>query len=143
MGVLFFANGTDETSHLLLAEIELVVKTTEIEIFRTTENLKSRLYRFIHNLEVAVLLASSRKELQYIVSIRDLFGDIRIILILPDRERDTISQGHKLYPRFLSYVDSNFADVAAVLAKMLKNMESKRVHPLNYRKEVKKYGKIS
>ncbi len=54
-------------------------------------------------------------------SMKDLIGDIRIILILPDTEGDTISLGHKLYPRFASYADGNFKDVAAVLEKMLGN----------------------
>ena len=128
MGILFYANGAAEASHLLLAEIESVVKATDIEIFRTAGDLNSRLRQFRCNLEVAVLMASSRKELQHLVSLQDLFGDIRIILILPDSDRDTISQGHKLYPRFLSYVDGNFADVAAVLAKMLRKVESNNLN---------------
>jgi len=91
IGILFYANGAEETSRSLLAEIEYVVKATEIEISRTAEDLTSRLCQFKCNLEVAVLMASSRKELRDLISIQDLFGDIRIILILPDRDRDIIS----------------------------------------------------
>ena len=131
MGILFYTNGVDEDSHLLLAEIESVAKTPDIEIFRTTEDLTSRLRQFRHNLEVAVLMASSLKDLQYLVSIQNLFGDIRIILILPDRDQETVSLGHKLYPRFLSYIDGNFADVAAVLTKMLRRAETYKMNLIN------------
>ncbi|MCJ7779472.1 MAG: hypothetical protein MUQ27_01475, partial [Acidimicrobiia bacterium] len=47
--------------------------------------------------------------------IRDLLDRIRIILILPDRNKDTINKGHTLFPRFLTYVDGNFDWVTAVL----------------------------
>jgi hypothetical protein len=49
-----------------------------------------------------------------------LFGNIKIVLILPDRNNETIVIGHKLRPRFLSYTDSDFIDVAVVLENMLK-----------------------
>jgi len=49
----------------------------------------------------------------------DWLWDTRIILILPDRDRETITNGLKLRPRFFTYADEDFGEVAAVLAKML------------------------
>jgi hypothetical protein len=74
-------------------------------------------------------LAVSGEDLQGLFSIRDLFDDIPMILILPDRKRDTISKGQKLYPRFATYMDGNFSDLALVLAKMLKKIERTRASP--------------
>ncbi|MCD6199973.1 MAG: hypothetical protein J7K15_15635, partial [Deltaproteobacteria bacterium] len=56
-------------------------------------------------------------------SVRDLIWDLRLILILPDREAGTIAKGHILRPRFLTYLDSDFTEVAAVLKKMLSNTD--------------------
>ena len=73
----------------------------------------------MNGLNIAVLEANSMDELKDLVSLHDLFLDIRIILILPDRERETISNAHKLRPRFLAYADSDFESVKVVLKKML------------------------
>jgi hypothetical protein len=40
-------------------------------------------------------------------------------LILPDADPQTIARGHNLRPRYLSNIQSDFQDVAAVLRKML------------------------
>jgi len=53
------------------------------------------------------------------LGIRDLLAETKIILLLPDRKRATVSKGHNLYPRFLTYMDGDFSDVAAVLQKMV------------------------
>ena len=38
---------------------------------------------------------------------------------LPDREANTITIGHSLHPRFLTYIDSDFVELAGVLVRML------------------------
>ncbi|MCP4576752.1 MAG: hypothetical protein GY846_10765 [Deltaproteobacteria bacterium] len=101
--------------------LEATVLTDEIEIYRTIESLAGRLRQPGTDQMIAVLLAAAGKDLSDILSIRELFEDIKIILILPDGERSTISGGHKLYPRFVCCADSDFSDVAAVLGKMLEN----------------------
>ncbi len=98
--------------------IEDVVPNENAEIYDTIDTLGQRLSRPSYNIAIAVLLISGREELRDVLSIRHLFDNIRIILILPDRKNETIVLGHKLRPRFLSYTDSDFKDVAAVLKKM-------------------------
>ncbi len=73
----------------------------------------------MNGLNIAVLEAQSMEELKDLVALHDLFLDIRVILILPDRERETISNAHKLRPRFLAYTDSDFEPVKVVLNKMI------------------------
>ena len=71
---------------------------------------------------IAILLASSREELQDILSIRELLEDTKIILIVPDTNPDTVAKGHTLRPRFLSDCNSDFVDVAAVLGQMIRKL---------------------
>ena len=99
--------------------IEDVVPNENTEIYSTIDTLGQRLHQPSYNIAVAVLLISGREELRDVLSIRHLFDNIKIILILPDRKNKTIVIGHKLRPRFLSYTDGDFKDVAAVLKKML------------------------
>ena len=70
---------------------------------------------------IAVLLAASQKELTEILSIRNLLDQLRLILILPDSNHDTITRGYSLFPRFLFHADTNFDWVTAVVYKILSN----------------------
>ena len=123
MSLLFYSTSAKGQGKKLHRVIEVLVLKREIEIFRTIESLTRRLHRpgLGHNMTIAVFLAASKEELSELVSIRNLLADFRIILVLPDTRDDTISKGHTLSPRFLTYQDGDFLDVAAVLGKMLRN----------------------
>jgi hypothetical protein len=45
--------------------------------------------------------------------------NLPVILVLPDKEQKTLYLGRKFSPCFISYTDSDFSDVALVLAKMM------------------------
>ena len=123
MEVFFYAKTKEGAGKRLQKIIEMLVPKSKTVIFRTTNGLSRRLRRPkpANDLTVGVLLATSRRDLQDILSIRELLGDVRIIMILPDREGETIAKGHSLRPRFITYADSDFEDISAVLKKMLEN----------------------
>ena len=119
MDLIIYSSIMEGAGERLQKMIEAVVPTEGKKICRTIEGLSHRLRQPAKKPVVAVLLANDRKDLLNILSIRDLLCDIRLILILPDREEDTLTKGHTLGPRYLTYSDSDFWEVAAVLGKML------------------------
>ena len=121
MNLLFYTTEIRGNGKHLQSVIEELVPEDKTEIYRTIDSLSHRLRRPICDLAVAVLLAASNEDLLDLLSISDLLDDLRVILLLPNREKDTIAKGHTMRPRFLTYADSNFSDVAAVLSKMLQN----------------------
>ena len=122
MALIYYTQNNNGIGERLQKAINAAVPEELTEVYRSLESLSQRLYQLTYKLKIAVLLAASREELLGILSIRDLLDDIRIILILPDREKKTVSEGLRLYPRFFTYVDSNFNDVTGVLEKMMKHM---------------------
>lgn len=88
------------------------------------ENLCNRLRQFRNDKMLAIIMAATQEELVDVILIHDLLVDIPIILVLPDREKETISKGTKLHPRFISYMDSDFSDIQAVLEKMVVRLNS-------------------
>jgi hypothetical protein len=102
--------------HRMVAEL---ISLNDVEVYRNIENLSNRLRQCAHDLSIAVLHMARKEDLSDILSIRDLLRDVRIILLLPDRDEETLAQGHILRPRFVSYADSDLADVRAVLDRML------------------------
>lgn len=125
MNLLFYQPTNNGPGEYLREVIHTLVSEEKTEIYATIEDLSFRLRQPMFDVALAILLASSNSDLLDLLLLRDLLLDVRIILILPDRRRDTISIGHSLYPRFLSYVDSDFKDVAAVLDKMMKTDQNK------------------
>lgn len=119
MSLVVCAQGTSEPGERLEKVIRAFVPQMQVEIYRTHDSLCRRLLQSTYDIHIAVFLATTKEELSEILSVRHLFSDIRIILVLPDREHDTISKAHALRPRFVTYADSDFLDVAAVLSKML------------------------
>lgn len=91
----------------------------QIEIIYTIDTLCRRFRRNGKRDVVAVLCLASRGELEEIVQHSDLLCDHKILLVLPDRSVESASIGHALYPRFISYNDSDLQDVGWVLHKML------------------------
>jgi len=119
MALLFYASDKQGTGKLLWNLHQDLAAEHQGEFCQTIDTLSQKLHQPKSDSSIAVLLAGTQKELVDILSIGNLLERIRIILILPDSNKDTISKGHTLLPRFLTYVDGNFSWVTAVLEKML------------------------
>jgi len=75
---------------------------------------------------IAVLSASNREELQRMQLLRELLTEIYVILVIPDRKKNTLELAHLLLPRFLSQKKDNFIDLGKVLNKMYINSQNSR-----------------
>lgn len=116
--LLLYSPLAHKVSHRLEEAVASVVPQQATEIVHTPEGLARRLRRPHNGLEVAVIMAATRKELGELLSLSQMFEGLRIILVLPDADPQTIAQGHSLRPRYLTLMGSDFQDVAAVLSKI-------------------------
>lgn len=97
-----------------------LVPKEKIEVYDSIPNLTARLRTPQRESTIAVLLVADGDDLESILAVQSLFGNIPIILILPDRRADTIMKGHSMHPRYLSFKDNKLEDVRAVLARMMR-----------------------
>jgi hypothetical protein len=116
--ILLIAERSGTAGHRLLDSVKSAVQVTREGVFGSVMELHEGFKRLRGRVDVAVLLADSQKQLLEILSLNDLLENVRIILVLPDHVRDTVSKGLQLRPRFVEYMDGNFDDIAAVLNKM-------------------------
>jgi hypothetical protein len=121
MSVIIYTGSDQTTFERLNRVMQIVFPGNSVDTCTTLEGLVKKLCRpgFKSDVTIAVLVAADRSEVDAFIDRADVFEDVRIILVLPDGEQETISKGHLLRPRFLTYVDADFTDLAAVLAKML------------------------
>lgn len=111
----------------LATVIEPHISKDSIEIYCAFETLFTRLQRLTaYDFCIAVLLVDTRKMLSDLLSINNPTTHFQIILILPDREKETLQISHQLCPRYISYTDGDFMDVAAVLKKMVARFHKKQ-----------------
>ena len=73
--------------------------------------------------DLAILFAGSHSDLEAFVSFQDLLEGFPLLLVLPERSDAVCLKGHQLHPRYISYVDSDFSDVVAVLRKMVERRD--------------------
>jgi hypothetical protein len=118
MQLLFYSNEDDQNNKRLEAAVHKVIPENKIEIFKRLDDFRERLRRPIEPDSIAVLLASNRVELQLMQLFRGLLREIYVVLVIPDRKKNTIELAHLLLPRFLSQKNDNFIDLSKVLNKM-------------------------
>ncbi len=99
--------------------------------FSSPETLASRLMRLDYANAIVVLVARNKKELSRLRLAVPPTRFSKIVLILPDREPDTIKTGYRFEPRFLSFIDSDFGKIKAVLRQMIsKSLPSPPLDPV-------------
>ncbi len=103
----------------LIRSVREVVLLQDILIANTMDKLVVNLSRPGGEIAATIIVASSGEELLNFALFRDILLRAPLILILPDHEKKTITKGHALRPRFLSYIDNDFSEVRGVLKKII------------------------
>ncbi len=138
MRVLFYWRPETSEEKRFQQIVESPVIDVEKEIFQSIEDLTVRLRQPLYDEIIAVFMITDQNDLSDILPIHHLLRCIRLILVLPDHEETTISKGLELYPRFISYIDSDFSDVTAVLEKMINGSSNMKTKERRVRKKFKK-----
>jgi hypothetical protein len=112
----------------LLSALEQVLDGTDFKLLVSLDSLSQHLRYSLTGQSLTVLLAETRQDLEDLASLGQLIYNTKVLLIIPDGESRNVVLGHALRPRYLSYVDGDFADVAAVLERMVKWAESQEGH---------------
>jgi hypothetical protein len=117
--LIFYTTGQSDFTSGLLGQIGALIPEKNIILCEDIKQLRAALLKPAYNLLAAILAVSGRQELRDLISIAKFLRSTRVILILPDRELETVSQGHALRPRFLTWPAKAPYEVIAVLHKML------------------------
>lgn len=125
MQVVLYENGTHEAGKKLWNIIGSQVAKTCTERFSTIDSFSQKLRQPMNGISIAVLLSTTKDELQRLVLLGDLLGSIQIILVLPDRSAEILSLGLQLRTSYISEVDGNVSDVGSVLKQILQKKDER------------------
>ncbi len=118
MILILYTSHWEEPAERLQRLIQSSFPFEGIEIYRTLNSFLHRLQNPPDLPFVIVLLVGERNELFDFRSIDHLLAGTRLILVLPDQAEETLRTAHRLRPRYLTYADSDFSDLAQVIKKM-------------------------
>ncbi len=119
MDLIIYLAGSAENRQRIEGLIERSFPRGKKEFFISLADLSQRL-RFATYSDSIVLLAPNSKEgLQQLLSEREILFTLRTVVIAPAHDAETIAIAHQLRPRYLTYLDSELGDLAAVLQKMV------------------------
>lgn len=120
MQALFYSPSGDQAGDRLEATLDEILPAGTVETHRSLTGLIQRLRNRSSDLEVVILMPGSRLELSGVYTILDELRDVRLVLVLPDGEDETIAMAHRLRPRFVTYANGHYFELRQVLQKMLK-----------------------
>ena len=122
MNVFFLSDMKGDTKKRIQRVLEYMLPKKNIQYIKSVRELEENLRKSSHKMSLAVILHVSKAKLLSLLPIKELLEDTSIILILNDKDDEAIALGHRLRPRFMTYADSDFLDVASVLIKMKEKM---------------------
>jgi hypothetical protein len=121
MELFLYAPVSKETRERVARKLESVLPEDGLRVCSTIGNLCQNLRMPKQDLTIAVLVPANRGDLLELRSIRPMFRDVKILLVLPDTEEETIAMAHRFRPRYVTCVTGNLSALGAVVTKMREN----------------------
>ncbi len=121
--ILFFHHNAYQTGVTFKEAIEKKFNKTQCQTVQTFNALKERLKQVpsFEDREIFIIIADSLERLNELASLIDLMEDKRLILILPDKSKATLSKASHFFPRFFTQISDNYDVLCSVLNKMITN----------------------
>jgi hypothetical protein len=117
--IVFLIPNKNNAERRLMAAVERLVPTVSMKVCRNSYSLCRRLLPGGNSPLAVVILAATKQDLLSVMHLRELLLSFRIIMVLPDSDDVTLAMGWGMWPRFVSYADGDFRDVAGVLNKIV------------------------
>ena len=115
MRLLVYAREGGGAARRLETEVRGLGSCALVNWSRDLEHLCRLLRTIRHADTIGLILAFDSSELDALLQMKDLFRDIPLVVILPDRDAETVSKGYGLAPRYLDFLDGDLGDVTEIV----------------------------
>ncbi len=133
--ILFIHQNASKAGDSLKKTIDQNFPETKLQMYNSHKTLKNQLkkYSTFSEKDIFILMADSPDRLDQLSSMIDLMEDNRILLILPDESKETLSKASQFFPRFFTPVSDTYDDLCSVLNKIINQNNINTNH--NYKGE--------
>ena len=124
MNIFLYSTISKEGGRKIDELLKTILPKEKIAVYENIDELSRRLKHPGQEGSIGILAPGSRQEILEILARRDLFRDLKTIIIAPDHETETINLAYQLRPRFLTYLNGDMGDLAAVISKIVSSQGS-------------------
>jgi len=129
MMLLLYAKAKNGVSSELKQVLNGRTSDACLESYSNLDDVFQRLRQPRLNLKIGVLAVGSEAELDRLLTIRELLSDMRLVIVLSDKDPQTVSKAHALAPRFITFSDAGIDPLVSVVEKMMECQLDQRVSP--------------
>lgn len=121
MPILVFAHHrVHDFGTRLVRTVKAASAGAEVELKTTADVFNALSQPLSHNkYPMVVLVIDNHTLLDHFVRHRQFLEGHRVLLVLPDGDMKTVSKAHRLFPRFITYMDSAFKEIPIITEKWL------------------------
>lgn len=113
--ILFYAAQDNQVAETL----EKQLAGYRVARCRSFSLMEKKLRKPRHGLEIVLAVVGDAEEMSGIEKIQTLMRDLKLVMVLPNREAQFVSHAHRLTPRFIAYADHGAEQILSVLEKMI------------------------
>jgi hypothetical protein len=118
MNVLFYMRTPGSREDDLLSAVAPFVSRGSLEVFADLHDFAGRIRKPKEAPSVALIWNPSKEDLRAILPLQDFLRGVRVLLVLPDQEEDTIALAHRIRPAYITYIDDGISGVVSVLKRL-------------------------
>jgi hypothetical protein len=132
MDIVYVDTGKNDVGNVLLGTLEPHIGNKNIRIYKNIVNFSEDLKKNTNELTIAVIFIADEEDLMELYAIKHLLHSVITILILPDRERDTVALGFRCKPYFMTYVDHDLNEIVHTIRTLTSQSTHSVVYNRNY-----------
>lgn len=124
--ILLYVNSHDRMlNNTLTGIIKSSAPGEAIALALRFSQLKKHVCQLPREIDLAVLLAKDKQQLNELLSLKSFLDGTPLILILPDLDKESVSEATRLYPQLITSIDSDFYPMREILGKMVQLKKAK------------------
>jgi hypothetical protein len=120
MAYIYYANKYADDGNLLQQKLCSAFDKSWMKRCKTISEFSKKMHEPLHDVSAVVLLIDNRKELERILSLKDILWEIKLIIVFSSQSNIAQMEVMALRPRFLTWMDTDLSQVVDVLGNMMK-----------------------
>lgn len=123
MNIFYYSSKPGALGDELLCSVGPLVPPGSLEVFEGMDTFSERMRRLKDPRSVAMIVKPTRKDLRSLAELRGFMKETRILLVLPDQRRETISLALKVFPSFVGYSSEDIPSILSVLRQLSRSRD--------------------
>ena len=126
MDLICFAPTNKYFSHLTSKVLEGLLKDDQHKTYKTFGSFLERITNPKKIPTILIFCAKNKRDFKKLLLYANFLINTEIILVLPDRKKETIDAALLLYPRFFISADQDFKEINDVVKKMRQKFTARK-----------------